>query len=114
MGGGDALERLTIDDNLNAFCKDTDAYLEGATDGPLSGLTFAAKDILDVAGYVTGGGNPDWKSTHGPAERTAWVVGAGKEDCTQGQEGRAGHGSEGYPPGQESGQAGRQEGEAAD
>ena len=53
------MARTTIDEALNAFCKDTDAYLEGATDGPLAGLTFAAKDIFDVAGYVTGGGNPD-------------------------------------------------------
>jgi amidase len=51
--------RNKIDDTLNAFCKDTDAYLEGASDGPLTGLPFAAKDILDVAGYVTGAGNPD-------------------------------------------------------
>ena len=68
------MARITIDDALNAFCKDTDAYLEGATDGPLAGLTFAAKDIFDVAGYVTGGGNPDWQATHQPAERTARVV----------------------------------------
>ena len=66
--------RPTLDDPLNAFCKDSDAYLPGAPDGPLSGLTFAAKDILDVAGYVTGGGNPDWKATHEPAVRTAWAV----------------------------------------
>jgi amidase len=66
--------QLTIDDSLNAFCKDTDAYLEGAAGGPLSGLTFAAKDIFDVAGYVTGGGNPDWKATHEAAKHTAWVV----------------------------------------
>ena len=46
-------------------------YLEGASDGPLTSLTFAAKDILDVAGYVTGGGNPDWKATHEPATPTA-------------------------------------------
>ena len=38
------MARITIDDTLNAFCTDTDAYLEGATDGPLAGLTFAAKD----------------------------------------------------------------------
>ena len=66
--------QLTIDDSLNAFCKDTDAYLEGAAGGPLSGLTFAAKDIFDVAGYVTGGGNPDWQATHEAAKHTAWVV----------------------------------------
>jgi amidase len=65
----------TIDDPLNAFCKDTNAYLEGAAGGPLSGLTFAAKDIFDVVGHVTGGGNPDWKATHEATTRTAWVVG---------------------------------------
>ena len=64
----------TPDDRLNAFCKDSDAYLEGAEEGPLAGLTFAAKDIFDVAGHVTGGGNPDWKATHEPAEKTAWAV----------------------------------------
>jgi amidase len=66
--------RKLIDDRLNAFCQDTDAYLEGAASGPLAGLTFAAKDIFDVAGYVTGGGNPDWKATHAPAPRHAWAV----------------------------------------
>jgi amidase len=66
--------QLTIDDRLNAFCKDTDAYLQGVAGGPLSDLTFAAKDIFDVVGYVTGGGNPDWKATHAAATGTAWVV----------------------------------------
>ncbi len=60
-------------DPLNAFCPDSDAYLAGAPDGPLAGLTFAAKDIFDVTGHVTGCGNPHWKATHGPAEATAWV-----------------------------------------
>jgi amidase len=63
-----------IEDNLNAFCQDSDAYLKGVGNGPLSGLTFAAKDIFDVAGHVTGGGNPDWKATHLAAEQTAWAV----------------------------------------
>ena len=66
--------RPTINDPFNAFCKDSTAYLTGSPGGPLSGLTFAAKDIFDVADHVTGGGNPDWKATHQPAERTAWVV----------------------------------------
>ena len=61
-------------DPLNAFCADSDAYLAGASDGPLAGLTFAAKDIFDVAGHVTGCGNPHWKATHGPADANAWVV----------------------------------------
>ncbi len=66
--------RPAIEDPLNAFCRDTDAYLEGAAEGPLAGLTFAAKDIFDIAGHVTGGGNPDWKATHEPAQKTAWAV----------------------------------------
>ena len=66
--------RHRIDDALNAFCQDSNAYLEGAVAGPLSGLTFAAKDIFDVTGHVTGAGNPDWKATHESAESTAWAV----------------------------------------
>ena len=66
--------RPPLNDTLDAFCTDTEAFLEGDPSGPLSGLTFAAKDIFDVAGHVTGGGNPDWKATHQPAERTAWIV----------------------------------------
>ena len=30
--------------------------IAGAASGPLTGLTFAAKDLFDVAGYPTGGG----------------------------------------------------------
>ena len=63
----------SINDTLNAFCTDSDAYIPGG-DGPLAGLTFAAKDIFDVAGYVTGCGNPAWKATHRPADATAWVI----------------------------------------
>ena len=62
-----------IEDSLNAFCKDSDAYLPGGA-GPLAGLAFAAKDIFDVAGHITGCGNPAWKATHQPAEANAWVI----------------------------------------
>ncbi|XWS64561.1 hypothetical protein CRYUN_Cryun05aG0014600 [Craigia yunnanensis] len=41
---------------------------------PLSGLTFAVKDIFDADGYVTGFGNPDWKRTHSAAISTAPAV----------------------------------------
>ena len=50
--------------------KDTaDAFVSvfeiaGAEDGPLAGLTFAAKDIYDVADHPTGCGSPDWLATH--------------------------------------------------
>ncbi|HEY7493253.1 MAG TPA: amidase family protein, partial [Candidatus Tectomicrobia bacterium] len=66
--------RQPLEDRFNAFCTDTEAYLVGAPNGPLAGLTFAAKDIFDIAGHSTGGGNPDWQATHAVATRTAWVV----------------------------------------
>ena len=66
-------ERGVITDDLNAFAN-LDVHVPGAPDGPLSGMAFAAKDIFDVAGHVTGGGNPDWQRTHDPAERTAPAV----------------------------------------
>ncbi len=59
---------------LNAFVPDSNAHLPGSDHGPLAGLTFAAKDIFDIAGHVTGCGNPHWLATHGPAETNAWVV----------------------------------------
>ena len=62
-----------ITDTLNAFVPGDDSHIPGG-DGPLAGLTFASKDIFDVAGHVTGGGNPAWKATHAPAEAHAWVV----------------------------------------
>jgi amidase len=46
----------------------------GAATGPLAGLTFAAKDLFDVAGHPTGGGNPDWGRAHPVPTRHAWAV----------------------------------------
>jgi amidase len=45
-------------------------------DGPLAGLNVVVKDVIDVAGAVTGGGNPDWARAHEPAERSAAAVSA--------------------------------------
>ncbi len=61
-------------DPLNAFVPGSQVYVTGAAAGPLAGLRFAAKDIFDVAGHVTGGGNPDWARTHEPAAAHAPVV----------------------------------------
>src|SRR5271166_643281 len=61
-------------DTLNAFCSHSIATLRGAPAGPLAGLKFAAKDLFDIAGHVTGAGNPDWLALHPPAGRTAPVV----------------------------------------
>ena len=46
----------------------------GAPNGPLAGLTFAAKDLFDVAGHPTGGGNPDWARSNPVPARHAWAV----------------------------------------
>jgi amidase len=61
-------------DTIGAFCRHTHVEAEGARSGPLAGLTFAAKDIYDVAGAKTGFGNPDWLRTHEPARATAPAV----------------------------------------
>ncbi len=43
-------------------------------DGPLNGLSFAAKDLFDVAGDRKTSGNPDWQRTHPPAVRSSPVI----------------------------------------
>src|SRR5881396_3000589 len=48
--------------------------IAGAPRGPLTGPTFAAKDLFDVAGHPTGGGNPDWARQHPVPTRHAWAV----------------------------------------
>src|SRR5256885_1738397 len=48
--------------------------IAGAPRGPLTGLTFAAKDLFDVAGHPTCGGNPDWARQHPVPTRHAWAV----------------------------------------
>jgi amidase len=42
--------------------------------GSLSGLTFAVKDLIDIAGHKTGCGNPTWRDTHAPARSHAVCV----------------------------------------
>lgn len=63
-----------MSDPINAFVPGRDVRIEGAGNGPLAGLTFAAKDLFDVAGSPTGGGNPDWERCHPVPEKHAWAV----------------------------------------
>ena len=49
-----------MDDSVGAFLPDGRFEVAGAGGGPLAGLAFAAKDIIDVAGRLTGCGTPDW------------------------------------------------------
>jgi amidase len=53
---------------------DLDAPVRGAASGPLAGLTAVVKDMYDIAGTRTGGGNPDWLAAQKPATRHAAVV----------------------------------------
>jgi len=57
-----------------AFVPGPRARLAPLGSGSLDGLTFVAKDLIDVAGYITGGGNPHWGSRQKPAARSAPVV----------------------------------------
>src|ERR1700726_3163531 len=62
------------DDDINAFVPGPRVHIEGRPGGPLSGLSFAAKDLFDVAGHPTGGGNPDWARWNPVPTRHAWAV----------------------------------------
>ncbi|MBB6305919.1 amidase [Xanthobacter tagetidis] len=57
-----------------AFCQDNHVAVAATAPGPLSGLSFAIKDVFDVAGSRTGFGHPRWLATHGPAAETAAAV----------------------------------------
>ena len=61
-------------DRFGALCSHTSVSLRGSDGGRLAGLTFAAKDVFDIAGYATGAGSPDWLRTHAPAIATAGVI----------------------------------------
>jgi len=62
-----------MNDRYGAFCEGG-VRIQPFREGSLSGLTFAAKDVFDVAGRVAGAGNPDWKRTHAPASRHAPAI----------------------------------------
>jgi amidase len=67
---------MPVVDTAGAFCPHGLFELAPTGEGPLSGLTFAVKDLIDVEGRVTGAGNPRWLETHAPAARTAPCVAA--------------------------------------
>lgn len=64
----------TARDASHAFLPYPDAPVPHAASGPLHGLTFAAKDLFDVAGYPTGGGQPFVLAMSGIKTRTAPAV----------------------------------------
>ncbi len=65
---------LPFDDPAGAFIRDRHVALDGAASGPLSGLSFAVKDVFHIAGQRTGFGSPEWLASHEPATETALAV----------------------------------------
>ena len=63
-----------VHDTAHAFLPYPDAPVPHAATGPLSGLCFAAKDLFDVAGYPTGGGQPFVLAMSGIKTTTAPAV----------------------------------------
>ena len=61
-------------DRLNAFLDLPQAAVPNAESGPLAGLALAVKDIFDVAGTVTGWGNPQRMAEAPAAARTMPAV----------------------------------------
>src|SRR5215216_4276439 len=61
-------------DDIGAFVAGPRVRIEGRAGGPLAGLTFAAKDLFDVAGVPTGGGNHDWPTGRPVPTRHGWAV----------------------------------------
>ena len=60
--------------STEAFLPGPRVRVQGSSTGPLAGLGFAVKDLIDVAGVPTGGGNPDWPRFAPTPARHAWVV----------------------------------------
>ena len=65
---------MPLDDHAHAFVPYPDAPLANAASGPLAGLSFGAKDLIDIAGYPTGGGSPTVLALSGIKRRTAPTV----------------------------------------
>jgi len=61
-------------DSARAFMPYPPVAVPHAEGGPLSGLTFAAKDLFDVAGYPTSSGSPHMLAMSGIKTRTAPTV----------------------------------------
>lgn len=60
--------------NLQAFMPYPEVSVPNAAEGPLHGLTFAVKDLFDVAGYPTSAGQPHMLALSGIKSKTAPVV----------------------------------------
>jgi amidase len=67
-------EMPLVHDVARSFMPYPEAPVPNASTGPLSGLSFAAKDLFDVAGYPTSGGQPFVLAMSGIKSTTAATV----------------------------------------
>ncbi|MFY3383519.1 amidase [Paracidovorax sp. MALMAid1276] len=65
---------MPFTDTAQAWVPHGHFTLNGAPQGPLTGLRFAAKDVFDVAGHPTGAGNPAWLASHPVPTRHSALV----------------------------------------
>ena len=65
---------MTTRDHARAFMPYPDAAVAHAATGPLAGLSFGVKDLFDVAGYPTSGGQPFVLAMSGIKTETAPTV----------------------------------------
>jgi amidase len=63
-----------VTDDHGAFVPGGQFVREPTGSGTLDGLRFAVKDLIDVEGLVTSGGNPDWAASQAPAAADAPAV----------------------------------------
>ncbi|MDB5962378.1 MAG: amidase [Massilia sp.] len=70
----EAESTFPIVDSVGAWVPHGRFVIAGRAGGPLAGLMFAAKDLFDVAGHVTGAGNPDWLATHPAATASSPLI----------------------------------------
>ncbi len=58
----------------NFLVPGSNVRMDGKPGGPLSGLTFVAKDLFDIAGHPTGAGNHDWAHLNPVPTQNAWAI----------------------------------------
>ena len=61
-------------DEFNAFVCGPRHQVAALRPGLLDGVRIGVKDLIDVAGSITGGGNPDWAAGQSVAITNAWAV----------------------------------------
>ncbi len=63
-----------MSDDFEALIVGPAVLAEPTGTGPLDGLNFVVKDVIDIAGCRTGAGNPDMLAAASPAADHAWAV----------------------------------------